>query len=597
MKRKINKNQDFKKIKENSDFVNAPLKKKIGFFSAMLVVVGSCIGSGIFFKSKSVLEGSQNSIILGMICWIFVAIGVLCMALALLEIASVRNDNLSLIGWCKSFNSRLTYKFSKNYMYYLYTPIKGFFLPLYLIMAFQDATASLYIQKGMAYNGFGTGADWAIIMVISIAISAYFIMICGWSTKVGNIQNIIITCVKFIPLVFAAVVGFVIFGMNGGIVPNGSPFQPGFNPTDVSNDLNAMWTFKNLTPGFGFFIAATGILYAYDGFYGAAGIKTEMKEPQKSSTATLVGLILVTIIYLVIAISMSLGSTAGNPQGLVQFFAKYNILPLFAVFQILIAIGIIGVVNGYNMFSSRFVEDLVVDGELPFSQVGTKYIAKGSRIVGSMYNLAITTPVIILFCIIGSVYINSTDANGILFAQLNTLSTNMQQIIDKTNPNLVATVGGVESVIYRYGSGVGSLYTFCDMVSNWSALFIFLFIVLAIAGGVNNRNKGFVEVQKFKYFKPVAIISVIFIAIPIALTVVEPIANLFFIFRIPSTTPSWIENTLIPRIMAFIMLLFYLAFTVLPTIIEDKIAIKNFGSIEKYEAQKLEKLRVILNKQ
>lgn len=596
MKIKNNKNQNFEKSNENSNFVNTSIKKKIGFFSAMLVVVGSCIGSGIFFKSKSVLEGSQNSIILGMICWIFVAIGVLCMALALLEIASVRNDNLSLIGWCKSFNSRLTYKFSKNYMYYLYTPIKGFFLPLYLIMAFQDAVASLYIQKGIPYNGFGTNADWAIIMVISIAISAYFIMICGWSTKIGNVQNIVITCVKFIPLIFAAVVGFVIFGMNNGIVPNGSPFQPGFNPTNVSNDLNAMWTFKNLTPGFGFFIAATGILYAYDGFYGAAGIKTEMKEPKKSSMATLIGLILVTIIYLIIAISMSLGSTAGNPQGLVQFFAKYNVLPLFAIFQILIAIGIIGVINGYNMFSSRFVEDLVVDGELPFSYIGTKYIAKGSKIVGSLYNLAITIPVIVLFCLIGSVYINSTDANGILFSQLNNLSSSMQSIIDKSNPNLVSIINGVESVIYRYGTGVGNLYTFCDMVSNWSALFIFLFIVLAIGGGINNRNNEFIKVEKFKYFKSVAIISVIFIALPIALTIIEPIANLFFIFRIPSTIEGWKENTLIPRVMAFVMLLFYLCFTILPTMIEDKIAIKKFGSIEKYEIQKLAKLHTILNK-
>lgn len=596
MKIKNNKNQNFEKSNENSNFVNTSIKKKIGFFSAMLVVVGSCIGSGIFFKSKSVLEGSQNSIILGMICWIFVAIGVLCMALALLEIASVRNDNLSLIGWCKSFNSRLTYKFSKNYMYYLYTPIKGFFLPLYLIMAFQDAVASLYIQKGIPYNGFGTNADWAIIMVISIAISAYFIMICGWSTKIGNVQNIVITCVKFIPLIFAAVVGFVIFGMNNGIVPNGSPFQPGFNPTNVSNDLNAMWTFKNLTPGFGFFIAATGILYAYDGFYGAAGIKTEMKEPKKSSMATLIGLILVTIIYLIIAISMSLGSTAGNPQGLVQFFARYNVLPLFAIFQILIAIGIIGVINGYNMFSSRFVEDLVVDGELPFSYIGTKYIAKGSKIVGSLYNLAITIPVIVLFCLIGSVYINSTDANGILFSQLNNLSSSMQSIIDKSNPNLVSIINGVESVIYRYGTGVGNLYTFCDMVSNWSALFIFLFIVLAIGGGINNRNNEFIKVEKFKYFKSVAIISVIFIALPIALTIIEPIANLFFIFRIPSTIEGWKENTLIPRVMAFVMLLFYLCFTILPTMIEDKIAIKKFGSIEKYEIQKLAKLHTILNK-
>ena len=77
---------------------NAPLSKKIGFFSAMLVVIGSCIGSGIFFKAGNVLSNSQGSIIFAMFTWIFASFGVLCMALALIDITSARNDNLSVIG-------------------------------------------------------------------------------------------------------------------------------------------------------------------------------------------------------------------------------------------------------------------------------------------------------------------------------------------------------------------------------------------------------------------------------------------------------------------------------------------------------------------
>ena len=47
---------------------NAPLKKKIGFFSAMMVVVGSSVGAGIFFKAGNVLGNSQNSIIFAIFC-------------------------------------------------------------------------------------------------------------------------------------------------------------------------------------------------------------------------------------------------------------------------------------------------------------------------------------------------------------------------------------------------------------------------------------------------------------------------------------------------------------------------------------------------
>lgn len=579
--------------KTDSNFANASTKKKIGFFSAMLVVVGSCIGSGIFFKAKSVLVGSQNSIILAMVCWIFVAFATLCMALALIEIVSARNDNLSLIGWCKTFNNRLIYKFSKNYMFYLYTPIKGFFLPLYMVMSMQDAVAAIYISKGIPYSGFGTSADWTIIMVIAIGISLYFTLTCGYSIKIGNAQNWVITSVKFLPLALAAVIGFVIFGINNGL-PAGSQFAPGFsqwNPSAMRPDQ--FYTFRIL-PGLGFFIAASGILYAYDGFYGAAGIKTEMKEPHKAPMAIVMGLVVTTIIYLVIAISMSLGSTAGNPQGLVHFFAKKNIIWLFAIFQIFIGIGIMGVTNGYNMFATRFVEDLVRDGELPFSKTGAKYLAKGSRFVGALYCLAITIPTIILFSIIGAFYVNTTDAgNGVLFSTLDSLQGTPIYSVVNAVPGLVSPDG---AIYYKYGTGVGQLYTFCDMVSNWSALFIFLFITLALIGGLRNRKTNQVKVNKFKFFIPMSLIAAICISIPIVVTIVEPFVNLIFLAKIPTSTPGYVDSILVPRIMALVMLLFYLAFATLPTIIEDKIGIKKYGSIAKYEEEKINQIDIIMHK-
>lgn len=582
---------------EVSDFANASTKKKIGFFSAMLVVVGSCIGSGIFFKAQSVLNGSQNSIILAMFCWVFVAFATLCMALALVEIVSARNDNLSLIGWCKTFNSRLVYKFSKNYMFYLYTPIKGFFLPVYMIMSFQDAIAALYIQKGMPYTGFGTSADWTIVMVIAIAIAIYFNITCGYSIKIGNIQNWIITSVKFLPLILAAIIGFVIFGMNGNSLPAGSNFAPGFEQWNPSTmPANQFYTFKVL-PGLGFFIAASAILYAYDGFYGAAGIKTEMKEPQKAPMAIVFGLVLTTVIYLIIAISMSLGSTAGNPQGLVHFFAKHNLIWLFAIFQIFIGIGIMGVTNGYSMFATRFVEDLVRDGELPFSKTGAKYLAKNNRLVGATYCLIITIPTIVLFCVIGSFYINTSDTgNGVLFSNFAALeNTPIYNTINASSYKDVLVIDG--SIWYTYGTGIGKLYTFCDMVSNWSALFIFLFITLALIGGLKNRKTNNVQVTKFKYFKPMAWISAISIAIPIIFTIAEPFVNLIFLAKIPTNSPNYIDEVLVPRIMALVMLVFYACFATLPTFIEDKLGTKKYGSIEKYEHEKLKAIDIIMHKQ
>jgi amino acid transporter len=58
----IDMNNKRNNIKDSSN------KQKIGFFSVILLVVGSCIGAGIFFKNKSVLADAQGSIVLAIIC-------------------------------------------------------------------------------------------------------------------------------------------------------------------------------------------------------------------------------------------------------------------------------------------------------------------------------------------------------------------------------------------------------------------------------------------------------------------------------------------------------------------------------------------------
>ena len=235
--------------KEKKEGISQASKsKKISFFSAILVVMGSSIGAGIFFKSKSVLDNSQNSLILAIFCWIIAA-----------------NDNLSLIGWTKVFNSRTTFKASKNFMFYIYLPLTYFFMPLYVIMSLQDGIGALVNADMSPYN-FGTPVDWLIWTIISIAISVYFIYVSGISSKVGNIQNKIVTYIKFLPLAFVAIMGFVLVGMKAG----------GWNEVSIgvqkpTADLAAGGSLSSFAPGLGMFLAISAIFFAYDGFYVAAG--------------------------------------------------------------------------------------------------------------------------------------------------------------------------------------------------------------------------------------------------------------------------------------------------------------------------------------
>jgi amino acid transporter len=54
------------------------------------------------------------------------------------------------------------------------------------------------------------------------------------------------------------------------------------------------------------------IAFSFDGFYTAAGMQSEMKEPQKTPKALVIGLLLVAVIDLHVAISLLIGTSNDN---------------------------------------------------------------------------------------------------------------------------------------------------------------------------------------------------------------------------------------------------------------------------------------------
>lgn len=546
-----------KKDEQNQGLAQSSTQKKISFFSAILVVMGSSIGAGIFFKSSGVLSNSQGSLILAIFCWIIAAFSVIAMALALVEISSARNDNLSLIGWTKVFNSRTTFKASKNFMFYIYLPLTYFFMPLYVILSLQDGLGALINKDAFT---FGTSVDWLLWTFISIAISAYFIYVSGISSRIGNIQNKVVTYIKFIPLAFVALMGFILVGMNAGgwdgvhagIQKPTFEAKIGETTKQFQDSLAAGASLSSFAPGLGMFLAVSAIFFAYDGFYVAAGIQSEMAEPKKTPMAILLGLVITTGIYLVIAISMSING--GSFYNMKEFMEKkFNDTGriLFGIVNLMIAIGVLGIINGFAMWAPRFTEDLIKEGELPFSIKYKDKLNENKPIVGIMYSFVITAPIVILFTLIGALaYIQNSDYE-------------------------------------IYGSGMGKLYTFADLMGTWTALFTFGFIMAAIYGGLKNRKTKKVETDKKTYFVPMAIISVIVVGISIAITILIPIFDLLLIPQMDKNLVEFAKRNytdiIVGRIMLVITLLIFIGLSYGPTIVEDMLNIKKYGSIEKYE--------------
>ena len=547
---------------------NAPLKKKISFFSSIIIVIGAVMGAGIFFKAKTVLENSQGSILFSIFCWLLTVFAIVLMAMAIIEIASARNDNLSLIGWCQTFNSRIVYKACKNFMTFVYIPLTYFFLPLYFIQSIQSGIATL-TSNGVAHIG-PLDYEWLITTFIVCGIAAYFIVVCGLSSRIGNIQNWIITSLNFIPVVLAIIFGFMGAGVLGGIaggqagVNAGLISKPVFDPIKFlpsgTETNNLLYTFQKMTPGFGLFIGMGAIFFAYDGFYITAGIQSEMKEPKKTPYALLYGLLIITVIYLSVAIAMSVGSTDGSPKGLEWIFKKYNVQWLYSVFQILIGVGVLSIINGFGLWSSRFYEGLIKANELPLS---TKFINKLNShrpVVGVVYSLIVCVTMVFIFCVVGAnAYVNTGGYGGL--------------------------VGTGENQILAMSDKLTRMYSFGDLMGTWASVGAFTFILFPIIGALRNRRTNEVRVEKSKLLIPSAIGSIPLMVLPIFMTYFAPIADLFLMFRIPANgdygNVNFQDDILIPRIMIVVVLIAIIAIVFLPTIINNYILIKKYGSIDK----------------
>ena len=559
--------EEQKQVQSNMDS-----KKKISFISALLIVIGGSIGAGIFFKASAVTENSQGSMLLAILCWIIASVAVIAMALALIEISSVRNDNLSLIGWNKVFNSRFIAKASKNFMVYVYLPLTYLFMQIYVIQSIQDALGSLVPSGkntfGAVINGYNI--DWIIWSVIGLAMSIYFLTIPTLWSKVGDWHNKVILGIKFIPIVLVIVLGLAIAFSGNSNAKELSWGKITAEKTSFADSIKqgkGIAEIYGLGAGLGMFLAVAAIFFAYDGFYVASGIQSEMKEPKKTPIALFIGLGITTIIYLLIAISLSING--GDVFGMAENLGKLLKSPkaaniILGIMNLMIAIGVLGIINGFSMWAPRYVEDLLAEGELPFWRKTKGKLNANFPIVGVIYSLVITIPVVIIFTLIGAL------------AYL-------------PNPKYLPRIEDGK-MVWGYGSiGMAKLLNFADLMANWTAVFTFGFIAAAILGGIINRKKNFVEVKdKKSYFLPMAWISVVTVFLSMAITILVPVVDLFLLAGVDKS--ALVKELVISRVMLVVTLFIYAGLSFLPTVFEDIYTKNKYGSVTAYEQYKKEQL-------
>lgn len=341
------------------------LKRSLGFWPAISIVVGTIIGSGIFFKQGSVLDSAGTST-LAIAAWVFGGVITLTGGLTVAE-----------IGAQMPYTGGL-YVYIEN----IYGRILGFLAGWMQVIVYGPAiiaSVASFMSILMA-NFFGLGVAWriplAVITVLAIGVMNLF------ENKVGAIFAIITTVGKMVPI--AAI---IIFGLFWG-------HQDAFGQTVTE--------IHQASGGFGVAVLAT--LFGYDGWILIANLGGEMKNPQKLlPRAIILGITAVLIIYTLITVGILKFLPANLIHRLGENTTAYLATRAFGTIggKLLsagIIISMMGTLNGKIITFPRIVYAMAKRGDLPFSRFLSYVTPKGkSPVVATLFIIALATFMMFFF--------------------------------------------------------------------------------------------------------------------------------------------------------------------------------------------------------
>lgn len=344
---------------------NNELRRSLGFGSAISIVIGTIIGSGIFFKQASILDSAGSST-MAIAAWIFGGVITLTAGLTIAE-----------IGAQMPYTGGL-YVYIEN----LYGRICGFLAGWMQVIVYGPAIIASVagFMSIMITNLFGIDAKWripvALITIIAIGLMNFL------ENNVAAAFSVITTIGKMIPI--AAI---IIFGLFWG-------HQDALGQT--VSEVNRS------TGGFGVAVLAT--LFGYDGWILIANLGGEMKNPQKLlPKAIILGISSVLVIYTLITIGIFRFIPANMIHSLGENTTSYLATKAFGeiggkLLSIGIIISMMGTLNGKIITFPRIVYAMARRGDLPFSRLLSYVTPKGkSPIIATVFIIILATIMMLFF--------------------------------------------------------------------------------------------------------------------------------------------------------------------------------------------------------
>jgi len=321
---------------------NNQLHKRYGLFTAICMVVGIVIGSGVFFKAQDILNYTGGNLLLGILAW---GIGGVVMIICAFNFANFGTKYVKVNGVVDYAESIV----GEKYAYLIGWFISTIYFPaMTSVLAWVSARYTLLL--------FNPAAD--ITGGLCMALGAFYMCLLYainmLSPKIAGKLEVSATVIKLIPLATVIVVGTICGLINGNTTE-------AFGASLQAENADFSSVFSGIA-------AAT---FAYEGWIVATSINSELKEPKRDlPRALLIGTVVITAVYILYFIGLTGGASV---EVLMKEGATTAIRNLFGnvggtILNAFVVVSCLGTLNGLMIACPRAFYSLAMRGKGPNSK-------------------------------------------------------------------------------------------------------------------------------------------------------------------------------------------------------------------------------------
>ena len=317
------------------------MEKRYTLPVAIALVVGTVIGSGVFFKAEAVLVKTGGNMGIGILAFLIMGVVMIISACTFGLVAQSHEDVEGLVGYARASCGR-TY---------------GYYVGWFMAVIYYPSLVSVLSWLPARYFGVLLGWEDAVIGGRTMMLAGFFMIVTytmnALAPRLAGKFAIGTTTIKLIPLLLMAVVGTIV-GLRSGMTQ--ANFSHVVTQIPFSQAL---------------FGAVVSLAFAFEGWICATSIGPELENSKKNMPrALLIGTVIVAVVYVIYyaglagAVDSAVLMESGETGAKLAFQKIFGQVGGTAVF-VFVVISCWGTCNGLTMAVTRGMYDLANESGSP----------------------------------------------------------------------------------------------------------------------------------------------------------------------------------------------------------------------------------------